>query len=103
MTHSVLTALDDLVEESRNDEHVMTSSPKGNEVSPWLNMTRWPKYLAGKTSSAVARLAQLPNLHLESVLARVCESLDRIVETAYKLVCEDRINAFDQVRINSFM
>lgn len=33
----------------------------------------------------------------------ICESLDRVVEDAYTAVCDERINVFDQARINSFM
>jgi hypothetical protein len=37
------------------------------------------------------------------VLLAVCDSLERIVEDAYQSVCNDAINVFDQVRINSFL
>lgn len=82
---------------------VLHGATSDKEVSPWLEMTRWPVYLAGKTLRSVAELADLPTMGTEPVLHTLCDSLDRLVQSAYSSVCSDRINAFDQVRINSFM
>ncbi|KAJ9666405.1 hypothetical protein H2201_003593 [Coniosporium apollinis] len=56
------------------------------EVSPWLEMTRWPRYFDG--------------LDLTKLIA---ESVDRVVEQAHASICEDRIGVFDQAKINSFV
>lgn len=78
-----------------------TASPK--QVSPWLELTRWVSYLEGYKLSHVAALAALPSPESEPVLAAICRSVERIVEQAYHSVCNDRINVFDQMRINSFL
>lgn len=57
----------------------------------------------GLTLSSVAGLADLPDPSSEPLLVTMCESLDRIVQAAYCSVSEDRVNIFDQVRIDSFM
>src|SRR3954464_12460902 len=66
-------------------------------------MTRWPRYLAGFTFDEVAPLAAPAHLVVEPLLVEFAESLDRVVEQAYRSVCDDKVNAFDQVRINSFV
>lgn len=73
------------------------------EVSPWLELTRWPKYLDGHSLYDAAKLADLPRARTEPLLSVLCDSVDRIVEEAHRSVCEDRINVFDQSRINSFL
>lgn len=80
---------------------VATSSSK--EISPWLQLTRWLGYLDGHSLNDVARLAWLPELDKEVKLLEVCRSIDRLVDAAILAVEEDRINPFDQMRINSFM
>ena len=44
-----------------------------------------------------------PDAATEPVLLSICNSLERVVEDAYQSVCNDSINVFDQVRINSFL
>ena len=39
----------------------------------------------------------------ELILVALCSSLERVIEDAYYSVCSDRINVFDQARINSFL
>jgi hypothetical protein len=51
----------------------------------------------------VAPLAAPAHLVVEPLLVEFAESLDRVVEQAYRSVCDDKVNAFDQVRINSFV
>ena len=73
-------------------------------MSPWLQLTRWPRYLDGYTLSDLADLAVLPPTPTTTPILQIfCLSLDRLVEAAYQAVCEDRINVFDQARINSFL
>src|SRR4051812_9685835 len=66
-------------------------------------MTRWPKYLKGYSFTDVAPLASLPNPASEPILAEFSDSLDRIVEEAHSSICNDKVNVFDQARINSFI
>ena len=82
---------------------VLSKSGGPTEVSPWLELTRWSTYLHGHNLADVATLADPPNADSEPTLAVVCSSLDRIVEEAHRSVCNDRINVFDQARINSFL
>jgi hypothetical protein len=73
------------------------------EVSPWLELTRWSTYLRGHSLSDAARLGALPVAGSKFLLEILCKSIDRLVDSAHRSVCEDRINAFDQMRINSFL
>ena len=82
---------------------VLSKSGGPTEVSPWLELTRWSTYLHGHNLADVATLADPPNADSEPTLGVVCSSLDRIVEEAHRSVCNDRINVFDQARINSFL
>ncbi|KAM0716822.1 hypothetical protein Q7P37_007625 [Cladosporium fusiforme] len=100
---SINADLDCLEEENVQEEHILPVNAAPGEVSPWLEMTRWPKYLAGQDLKITPELANLPNPTEEPLMTMTCHSLDRIIESAYRSVCEDRINAFDQFRINSFM
>lgn len=72
-------------------------------VSPWLELTRWYKYLHGHSLYDTVKLADPPRARTEPLLGVLCESVDQIVERAHHFVCEDRINVFDQARINSFL
>ncbi|GAB7336608.1 hypothetical protein MBLNU13_g10306t2 [Cladosporium sp. NU13] len=80
---------------------VATSSSK--EISPWLQLTRWLGYLDGCTLCDTARLAWSPSAGTEGDLVEVCASLDRILDQALAAIQEDRVNPFDQMRINSFL
>ena len=53
------------------------------EVSPWLEMTRWPRYFDGLDMTQVAPLAYGPNPITERALVVVGDSFDRIIEQAY--------------------
>jgi hypothetical protein len=81
----------------------MHDSASAKEVSPWLQLTRWPRYLKGYPLPCLAALAALPQDGSHPILHLLCSSLDRLVEIAYQSICEDRINVFDQARINSFL
>ncbi len=56
------------------------------EVSPWLELTRWSKYLDGHSLSDTVKLADLPRARTEPVLGVLCDSVDRIVEQARRKV-----------------
>ncbi|KAK4985284.1 hypothetical protein LTR66_008219 [Elasticomyces elasticus] len=71
------------------------------ELSPWLEMTRWPRYLRGYSFDEVAPLGSPADHATEPLLAEFAQSLDRIVEEPHKSVCNDKVNVFDQARINS--
>ena len=73
------------------------------EASPWLDMTRWPQYARGYKLSEIAPLAYAPDPVTEPLLVELAHSIDRIVDAAHASIREDKINVFDQVRINSFM
>ncbi|KAK5710072.1 hypothetical protein LTR17_019185 [Elasticomyces elasticus] len=73
------------------------------EVSPWLELTRWPEYLRGHRFHDVAKLVVPPSPEKEPVLLALCDSLERVVKEAHQSICNDRVNVFDQVRINSFL
>lgn len=94
------------------NEHAVTNAvaadtildvTRKGEVSPWLKMTRWPKYLHGLQLSAVAPLAHQPNSVLEPLLILFVKSFNRVIDAANVSVQEDKINVFDQARINSFI
>ncbi|KAE8549022.1 hypothetical protein EYB25_007537 [Talaromyces marneffei] len=73
------------------------------EASPWLDMTRWGDYLRGYSFQQVAPLGATPDLSQEPLLVEFASSINRIIQQAYQSIQEDRINVFDQVRINSFL
>lgn len=87
------------------DDHapVIPHATSMSEVSPWLDLTRWPQYLRGLKLRDVALLTAPPYLQTEPLLRIFSEALDRLVERAHRSICEDRINTFDQTRINSFV
>jgi hypothetical protein len=66
-------------------------------------MTRWLKYLKGYSFSEVAPLASPANPMSEPILVEFLDSLDRIVEEAHSSINNDKVNVFDQARINSFI
>jgi hypothetical protein len=99
----VRSELATLEEQRRKHGQVMHDSASAKEVSPWLQLTRWPRYLKGYPLSCLAALAALPQDGSHPILHLLCSNLDRLVEAAYQSICEDRINVFDQARINSFL
>ena len=83
-------------------ENTIPSAAGTGQVSPWLEMTRWPRHLGGLCFSQLGRLVQSP-LPTEVDLIRLGESLDRIIQAGKQSIDQDKINAFDQTRINSFI
>lgn len=90
-------------QEERAREDVILDNAAPTEVSPWLEMTRWPKYLQGHSFNDVALLALPAEPSSEPLLAEFSSSLDRIVEEAHRSIRDDKVNVFDQARINSFI
>ncbi|KAI1663260.1 DUF3505 domain containing protein [Pyrenophora tritici-repentis] len=91
-----------------NDEQdaraqIYNSQVSKTEVSPWLEMTRWPRYFHGLNMADVAPLAYAANPITEPSLVLFGESFDRIIERAHQSICEDKISVFDQAQINSFI
>ena len=99
----VRSELATLEEQRRKHGQEMHDSASASEVSPWLQLTSWPRYLKASPLPCLAALAALPQDGSRPVLHLLCSSLDRLVEIAYQSICEDRINVFDQARIHSFL
>ena len=73
------------------------------DVSPWLETTRWPNYLLGTKLSSVAHLAYAPDPVQEPLLHQLGLSLDRVIEASHASLDAEKVNVFDQSRINSFV
>jgi hypothetical protein len=98
--------LQDLATIERDQEkrgHIASEEISEKETSPWLQLTRWLSYLHGHCLLDVTALVRQPDAATKPVLLAICNSLKRVVEDAYQSVCNDSINVFDQVRINSFL
>lgn len=100
---SVLQDLAALERDQEKQNTVACDEHSAKETSPWLQLTRWLSYLNGHCLLDVAALVRQPDATTEPVLLSICNSLERVIEDAYYSVCNDSINIFDQVRINSFL
>jgi hypothetical protein len=92
-----------LLEERQSAGQTLHANASRKEVSPWLQLTRWPEYLAGYSFNKLTALAAVPSSATKPALSALSQSLDRLVDAAYTSICQDRINVFDQARINSFL
>jgi hypothetical protein len=72
------------------------------EVSPWLETARWHQYLRDQLLKDLVALTVPYDPLTKPLLMVVCESLKQNMELAYHAVCEDKINLFNQRRINTF-
>ncbi|KAJ9634359.1 hypothetical protein H2199_009017 [Coniosporium tulheliwenetii] len=75
-------------------------------LSPWLEMTRWPGYLHGCDLEKTAQLIELPLHipdHLDFPLLELLSSFDRVIEEARNSIAHEKVNVFDQHRVNSFI
>jgi hypothetical protein len=90
-------------EEQDARAQVYNSQVSKTEISPWLEMTRWPRYFHGLNMADVAPLAYAANPITEPALVLLGESFDRLIELAHRSICEDKISVFDQAQINSFI
>ena len=85
-------------------------------------MTKWEKYLASKDLAAAARLIDLPEerrllaasnvdeslgLSLDPTsewqLSLLLASLDRLIELSRQSLDDERVNIFDEHKVNSFL
>jgi hypothetical protein len=82
---------------------IYSSQVSKTEVSPSLEMTRWPHYFHGLSIAGVAPLSYAANPITKTVLVLLGESFDRLIEHAHQPICEDRISVFDQAQSNSFI
>jgi hypothetical protein len=89
--------------EQQTVAQIYSSTIAKTDVSPWLDMTRWPRYFDGLDMAQVAPLAYGPNPVTEPGLVLMGDSFDRIIEQAHRSICEDKISVFDQAKINSFI
>lgn len=67
-------------------ENVILDNAALTKVLPWLEITRWPKYLQGYLFNKVALLASPADQALELLLVKFSNSLDCIVEEAHSLI-----------------
>jgi hypothetical protein len=101
-TDEVFRKLAMLEEQHGHTTSVFQHMPVKTQVSPWLERTRWPKYLNGVRFAEAARLARLPDPE-ECILMSLISSIDRLIESAYATVNEDKVNFFAQRCISSFL
>ncbi len=88
-----------------------------SQISAWLETTQWTTYLRGHDlcqaaalielppSTAATRKAALDKQESRSIdqLRLLLDSFDRVIEQARSSLLKDRINVFDQHRVNSFL
>lgn len=72
------------------------------QVSPWLETTKWTEYLKGRDLAATAMLIKPATPLDDDCLLQTVAPLDRVIDQARESVLNDRINIFDQHKINSF-
>jgi hypothetical protein len=96
---------------NRSQNSVVTQA-HSVDVSPWLDMTRWPQYLRGHDLAALAPLVHLPprqvdpqgaEAHHAMLQQHLIGSFDRLIELARESILTEKVNVFDQHRINSFI
>lgn len=90
-------------QEVRAHEDIILDNAAPTEISPWLEMTRWLKYLYGHLFIEVARLTSPASLASEPLLVEFSNSLDCIVEQVHSSIRDDKVNVFDQALVNSFI
>ncbi|THC87114.1 hypothetical protein EYZ11_013440 [Aspergillus tanneri] len=84
------------------NQHV-PADKHATEVSPWLELTQWPRYLQGHDFAAVAALGALPDAASEPLLVLFTQSVEQLIHRAYATIADRRVNEFDQIRINTFL
>ncbi|KAF1818787.1 uncharacterized protein K489DRAFT_413254 [Dissoconium aciculare CBS 342.82] len=72
-----------LLEERQSEGQTLHTDTSQREVSPWLQLTRWPEYLAGHPLDKLAALATMPSVATEPGLCALSQSLDRLVDAPY--------------------
>jgi hypothetical protein len=91
------------IREQDDQAQIYNRQVSKTKVSPWLEMTRWPRYFHGLNMANVAPLAYAANPITEPALVLLGESFDRLIESAHQSIREDKISVFDQAQINSFI
>jgi hypothetical protein len=86
-----------LEKQKRRDGQVMHDSASAKKVSPWLQTTRWPRYLEGYPLPCLAALAAPPQEGSPRVLHLLCSSLDRLVEPDLSYDNKDKLDARSHV------
>ena len=102
VANEVFKTLNALELEYAQEKSVFQHAPTQTQVSPWLEMTRWPSFLNGVSLHDAARLMRLPD-ESGPVLSEVILSIDRLVEAAHASVKQDKITFFAQKCISSFL
>lgn len=100
---AMISEVEELEKKQQHAGNVFVGTSSAKEISPWLQPTRWLSYLDGHALGDAAKLAKLPTGGSEDELTQICKSIDRLVDGAIAAVQEDRVNPFDQMRINSFL
>ncbi|KAG2001178.1 hypothetical protein GB937_010415 [Aspergillus fischeri] len=90
------------LQEASDQNIVVPEHKHPTDVSPWLELTRWPEYLRGQELGAVAELGTLPDPTREPLLEVFAASVARLIQCAYCTIRDHRINEFDQIQINTF-
>lgn len=75
-------------------ELILDNELSETQASPWLERTRWLHYLKGIPLDKASALARLPKQHEEPILFQLALAIDRLVETAYLSLCEEKVNFF---------
>jgi hypothetical protein len=99
MRAEVLEQLRVAEEEQRGAADIILGRASKTEISPWLEMTKWPSYLEGHTMAEAAPLAGPPHPGTEPLLSIFAASLDRLVWQARESIARDKVSVFDQAKI----
>ena len=103
LTELVQKELQKSYDQHRLSMEVYQDQATKTEISPWLEMTRWPRYFHGLKLDNVAPLAYAAHPATEPSLLLLTESIDRVTEQAYQSITQDKVSVFDQAKINSFI
>lgn len=103
LASSILAELGQLEEEQSQQGIVDSRLPARSQVSPWLERTRWTSYFDGVPFDHALRLGRAACRFDEPIIYELSSTIDRLVDVAYREVCEDKINFFGQKRIMSFI
>lgn len=83
MEEAMRLQLDKELEQDKKDTEIFFQKIPNNatktEVSPWLEMTRWPKYLQGHGFAKVAPLGANAQQDAEPLLVEFTRSIDRVI------------------------
>jgi len=88
-----------------------TGVSPSRQSSPWLDVTRWRSFFGDTCLHEAPSLVTLPVLldstsadpYTDEVLNTILTSFDRLILFAREAIERDRVNLFDQYRVNSFI